>query len=66
MHQDQIFSAQDHWNVTRAEKYGEDYEAIAKEVGRPLWAIAAFNYWQAYIRGVWFTYGVVEADLKRR
>ena len=67
MRQDQNFTALDHWNVTRAaEKYGEDFEAIAKEVGRPQWAIAAFHYWMMYISGVWFTYWVVQAGRKRR
>ena len=52
--------------IRAAEKYGEVFEAIAKEVGRPQWAIAAFHYWMMYISGVWFTYWVVQAGRKRR
>jgi len=49
-----------------AEKFGEDFEAIAKEVGRLQWAIAAFHEWMMYISGVWFNYAIVEAGRKRR
>jgi len=46
--------------------HGEDFEAIAREVGRPQWAIAAFHEWQMYLFGVWFNYGIVEAGRQRR
>ena len=64
---DQIFTAQDHHNLTlAAQKHGENFELIAKEVGRPQWAIVAFNAWQHHIAGVWHTYHIVEDGRERR
>ena len=65
--EDQIFTAEDHHKVTlAADKYGANFEAVAREVGRPQWAIAAFHEWQNYIFGVWFIYQVVELGRERR